>query len=107
MGCLVAIASTVPTVTFADKARRERRADDAGTPIAVEGECERVAAPGRVKCDVRVRSSAGKIIRWADVSVVRAPESVLPLRARIGPREATGHRDDLWQFSLGLVAKEK
>jgi hypothetical protein len=68
--------------------------------------CEPLAAPGRLRCDVEARGHAG-VLAWADVEVVRAPKFIAPLRGRAGPREAATREDDLWRWSLGLVARQR
>lgn len=69
-------------------------------------QCEPVPEPGRVRCEVELRSSAGAV-RWADVQVVKAPEFVAPLRGRTGPHDAVTHEDALWRWGLGLVARSR
>ncbi len=85
-------------------------ADDAGTPppspLTASLVCDQPAAAGRLRCDAEVRTRAGTL-RWADVEVVGVPAFIAPLRGRTGPREATTTGDDLWRFSLGLVAKDR
>jgi hypothetical protein len=68
--------------------------------------CEPLAAPGRLRCDVEARGRTGAL-RWADVQVVRVPKFITPLRGRAGPREAATREDDLWHWSLGLVARRR
>ena len=68
--------------------------------------CEPLAAPGRLRCDVEARGHAGAL-RWADVEVVRVPTFIVPLRGRAGPREAATREDDLWRWSLGLIARQR
>jgi len=67
--------------------------------------CDPPAAPGRLRCDVEARGHRGAL-RWADVEIVRAAPFIAPLRGRAGPREAATHEDDLWRWSLGLVARD-
>jgi hypothetical protein len=83
----------------------ESRADDAAPPRTTMT-CERLAQPGRMKCDVEARATAGSAIRWGDVEVVRAPAFTTVLRGRIGPHEATAREDDVWRWAFALVARE-
>ncbi len=76
-------------------------------PPAVKMTCERIAQPGRVRCEVEARVAAGTVIRWGDVEIVGVPAFVTPLRGRIGPREATTREDDAWKWALALAAKER
>ena len=78
---------------------------DAGAPRATL-QCERAAAPGRVRCDAELRTSHGTV-RWADVEVVQTPDFLLPLKGRIGPRDAATRETDLWRWGLGLVARDR
>jgi hypothetical protein len=68
--------------------------------------CESLAAPGRLRCDVEARGHTGAL-RWADVEVVRVAKFIAPLRGRAGPREAATREDELWRWSLGLVARAR
>jgi hypothetical protein len=66
--------------------------------------CEAPAAPGRFRCDVEARVS-GATLSWGDVVVVKADDFILPLRGRLGPRDASAHDADIYRWSLGFVAK--
>jgi hypothetical protein len=68
--------------------------------------CDQPAAPGRLRCDVEARGHRGAL-RWADVEIVSVAGFISPLRGRAGPREAATREDDLWRWSLGLVARER
>ena len=68
--------------------------------------CDQPAAPGRLRCDVEARGHRGAI-RWADVEIVDVAGFIAPLRGRVGPREASTREDDLWRWSLGLVARDR
>jgi hypothetical protein len=76
------------------------------SPLSARIQCEKIPTPGRVKCEVEVRSSAGTI-QWADVQVIRTGPLAAPLRGRVGPRDATSREDEVWRWALALVAKEK
>jgi hypothetical protein len=80
-------------------------ADDAAPRATLR--CDRVSAPGRLRCDLEVRVPGGTKIRWGDVVLARAPENLVPLRGRIGPRDATAREDDMWRWAFALVAREK
>jgi len=69
--------------------------------------CERVDAPGRVRCDVEARVATGESISWGDVVITKTPAFVGPLRGRIGPHDATTHDAEVWRWALALVAREK
>jgi hypothetical protein len=83
----------------------EASADDAAAPKTTMT-CERLAQPGRMKCDVEARATTGSAIRWGDVEVVKVPAFTTVLRGRIGPREATTREDDVWRWAFALVARE-
>jgi hypothetical protein len=82
---------------------RAAEAEDA-PPLRASIICEAPPAPGRFRCDVEVRVS-GASISWADVVVVKVDDFILPLRGRLGPREASTHEADIFRWSLGFVAK--
>jgi hypothetical protein len=69
--------------------------------------CERVDAPGRVRCDVEARVAPGESITWGDVVLTKTPAFVGALRGRIGPHDATTHDAEVWRWALALVAREK
>jgi hypothetical protein len=69
-------------------------------------QCERVAAPGRVRCDAELRTSRGTV-RWADVEILETPDFLAPLKGRVGPRDAAMRENDLWRWGLGLVARDR
>ncbi len=68
--------------------------------------CEHAAAPGRVRCDVELRTS-GATLRWADASIVSTPDFVAPLKGRVGPRDAAAHDPDLFRWGMGFVARDR
>jgi hypothetical protein len=80
------------------------RADDAASPLRASILCEAPPAPGRFRCDVEVRVSSATLA-WADVAVVKVDDFILPLRGRVGPRDASAHDADIYRWSLGFVAK--
>lgn len=98
--CLLAGASLGP---------RLARGDDAGAPPTTRATmtCERVDAPGRVRCDVEARVAPGEAITWGDVVITKTPAFVGTLRGRIGPHDATTHEAEVWRWALALVAREK
>jgi hypothetical protein len=69
--------------------------------------CERVEAPGRVRCEVQARVGPGESIAGGDVIIVRTPPFVTALRGRIGPHDATTREADIWRWALGLAARER
>jgi hypothetical protein len=103
LGVALAAAGSVVAICAHGPARAQ---DDAGTARATMT-CERVDAPGRVRCDVEARVVAGETIAWGDVVIARTPPFAAALRGRIGPHDATAHDADLWRWALALVAREK
>jgi hypothetical protein len=69
--------------------------------------CERVDAPGRVRCDVEARVGTGESIQWGDVVIARTPAFVGALRGRIGPHDATAREAEVWRWALALVARDR
>jgi hypothetical protein len=69
--------------------------------------CERVAAPGRVRCEVSAHVEAGETISWGDVVLVQLPPFAEALRGRIGPGDATVKEPSMWRWALALVARGK
>ena len=69
--------------------------------------CERVEAPGRVRCEVEARVAEGESITWGDVVIVKTPPFAAALRGRIGPHDATVHDPTVWRWALALVARDK
>jgi hypothetical protein len=69
--------------------------------------CERVEAPGRVRCVVEARVAPGESITWGDVEIVKTPPMAAALRGRIGPNDATAREPEVWRWALALVAREK
>lgn len=83
-----------------------RAEPDAGATRAAMT-CERVEAPGRVRCDVEARVAPGEAITWGDVEIVKTPAMAAALRGRIGPGDATAREPEVWRWALALVAREK
>lgn len=73
-------------------------------PVRTSIICEAPPGPGRFRCDVELRVREGTL-SWADVQVVAVDDFVLPLRGRLGPRDASTHESDIYRWSLGFVAK--
>ena len=84
----------------------EALADEPATGLSASLTCEAQSAPGRFRCDVEVRVADGEL-RWADVQVVKTADFILPLRGRLGPRDASSHERDIFRWSLGFVAKDR
>ncbi len=85
---------------------RVARADDAAPPLRASILCETPPGPGRFKCDVEARVTDATL-SWADVLVVKVDDFILPLRGRLGPRDAALRDPDITRFSLGFVAKSR
>jgi len=83
------------------------RADDPPRAASAKMTCERIAQPGRVRCEVEAVAEAGTQIRWGDVAIVSVPPFAAALKGRIGPREATSREDATWRWALALVAKDR
>jgi hypothetical protein len=69
--------------------------------------CERIATPGRVRCEVSARVEGAETISWGDVVLVQVPSFTEALRGRIGPGDATVKDPSLWRWALALVARSK
>jgi hypothetical protein len=91
-------------VVMAIAPRVARAGDDVVTATAT---CEKLDAPGRLRCDVEVRAPGGRELRWSDVEVKSAAPFLLPLKGRIAPSDATTKDRDVWRFAFALVAREK
>ena len=74
--------------------------------VEASAQCEPAAAPGRVHCEVVVKPGSGRSVRWAEVQLVRASAFLVPLKGRLGPREAEV-KDEVWRFPFALAAREK
>jgi hypothetical protein len=83
-----------------------RAEEDAGA-LGAEMRCEHVDAPGRVRCEVEARVSAGESIADGDVIIVRTPAFITPLRGRIGPGDAVTREAQVWRWALALGARER
>ena len=70
-------------------------------------ECAHVSEPGRVRCEVEVKAPAGAVLRWADLVVTKAPPFVTPLRARVGPLEASAREETVWRWAIALAARAR
>jgi hypothetical protein len=68
--------------------------------------CERVNAPGRIKCAVEARVPAARTIAWADVVLIELPEFVTALKGRLGPSDVTAREPAMQAWAYGVVAKK-
>jgi hypothetical protein len=84
--------------------RTERSQADAGD-LRVEMRCERVDAPGRVRCEVEALASPGESISAGDIVILRTPPFVSALRGRIGPNDATTREPGVWRWAFALAAR--
>ncbi len=97
VAALVALGVASPSPSVAD----EPRATAAIT-------CPRAPEPGRVRCEVEAKPPpGGAIVKWADAVLVSAPAFVTPLRARVGPSDATTHEDSVWRWAIALAARTR
>jgi hypothetical protein len=78
-----------------------------GGALRAEMRCDRVDAPGRVRCEVEARVGPGETIASGDVVIVRTPAFVSALRGRIGPHDATTRDPETWRWGLALAARER
>ncbi len=100
-------ALVVPMACAALAAPAAVRADvDAGS-VKASLTCDRADGPGRVRCEVEARVSAGQSISWGDVILLQAPAFTLVLRGRIGPHDATVQEAEVWRWAFALAARQK
>jgi hypothetical protein len=91
---------------------RVARAGDAGdagdaSDLRALLTCDRVADPGRVRCEVEARVEPGESIAWGDVVLLRVPPFATALRGRIGAHDASVREPGLWRWSFAVVARAK
>jgi hypothetical protein len=84
-------------------AERSSRAEPTGTDARLS--CRREPGPGRVLCELEVEAPTGRLA-WADALVVRAPAFARPLRARVGPKSATGGTERRLRLPIALGATQ-
>jgi hypothetical protein len=82
------------------------RSQPQGT-LRADMSCERIDAPGRIRCEVEARVASGESIATGDVIIVRTPPFIMALRGRIGPNEATTREADLWRWAFAVAARER
>lgn len=73
-------------------------------PIVVTATCAPATGPGKIRCDVAVTATAGKL-GFTDIAVLSAPDFAPALRSRLGPEDATRREDGGIEFVLALLAK--
>jgi len=88
-------------VTVPGSARGEDRPATATATVR----CERVAAPGRVKCAAEVRAAAGRSIAWADIVILELPDLATALKGRIADVDTTARDAGGQSWAFGLVAR--
>jgi hypothetical protein len=99
----LSIASVAPALLDGSSAFAQ---EDAGTPRATMT-CDRVASPGRVRCEVEARVDPGEAISWGDVVLVHLPPFATALRGRIGPHDAAVREPGVWRWTFAVVARVK
>jgi hypothetical protein len=107
VGRTVVAAQVALSVLFASSSALPDAPDVAPS---VKMSCERIEQPGRIRCEVEVRapaSSTSSALRWGDVDIVQVPAFIVPLKGRIGPRDATTREPELWRWAFALAAREK
>jgi hypothetical protein len=105
---LVSHAALVALAVFATLAPSS--ADEAIPPPRATAAitCAHAAEPGRVRCEVEAKPPpGGAILKWADAVLVSTPPFVTPLRARVGPSDATTHEDSVWRWAIALAARTR
>ena len=78
-----------------------------GAPLRADMTCERIDAPGRVRCEVAARVTSPESISTGDVIIVRTPPFLMALRGRIGPDDATTRDAEVWRWAFALAARER
>ncbi|MCA9595038.1 MAG: hypothetical protein KC776_17090 [Myxococcales bacterium] len=80
----------------------------AAEPEAVDARlaCRQEASPGRVLCELEVEARQGQLT-WADAVVTSAPDMATPLRARVGPSQATARTPTRIRLPLSLAASRE
>ncbi len=67
--------------------------------------CDRVSEPGRVRCAVEARAADRRTLAWADVEILELPDFASPLKARIGPTDATSRQPTSASWAFAVVAR--
>jgi len=106
MAAVVSARAALVVVMGAIAVPSSVRASGSDAPIRTSILCEAPPGPGRFRCDVEVRATEGQL-SWADVEVARVDDFILPLRGRLGPRDASAHDPDIYRWSLGFVARDR
>ncbi len=75
-------------------------------PVEARLSCRHEASPGRVLCELEVEARSGQLA-WADALVVAAPDMARPLRARVGPSQATARTPTRIRLPLSLAASRE
>ena len=73
-------------------------------PASARLSCRPEAGPGRVLCELEVEASSAFRLSWADSLVVRSPEFASPLRARVGPSQASAKTPTRLRLPIALAA---
>jgi hypothetical protein len=74
-----------------------------GASLSVKLECERLLAPGRLRCTVETASTAA--IQWADLQIVETPAFLQPLRGRLALSEGEVRQPQGIRWQFAAVAK--
>jgi len=71
-------------------------------------DCDRTAAPGRVRCTVEIRlREPGARLAWADVELLALPPFAVPLRGRLGPEDVVSKDSEAQRWAFAVLAKER
>ena len=76
-------------------------------PLRADMTCERIDAPGRIRCEVAARVTSPESIATGDIIIVRMPPFLMALRGRIGPDDATTRDSEVWRWAFALAARER
>jgi hypothetical protein len=74
-----------------------------GASLSVKVECERLLAPGRLRCTVDATSTTS--MQWADLQIVETPDFLQPLRGRLALSEGEMRSAQAVRWQFAAVAK--
>jgi hypothetical protein len=96
------VAALLATIAAGASARADPPAP-AG-PLTATMVCPRVAAPGRVRCEVTAQVGAGESIPWGEVVIVQTTPPLTALRGRVGPGDAVKREGSAWTWAFAIAA---
>lgn len=92
-------------IAVGPEARAEESRPDPA-PLIATLQCDRAPEPGRVRCTVEARASAGRTLSWADVVLVELPDFTQALKGRLAPSDSIARDATSERWAFGLVAKK-